>query len=119
MSNTYTEAEKFAAETIAKSVRDLSNTCVDRYAPEADREAASEALSTRVAEMLLGEVYAAGEAPIPGITVERLADVIRNGSSSPVDLVKNIADVPAAVALIRFLRSERGRALIRSFGYGL
>ena len=58
MSNTYTEAEKFAAETIAKSVRDLSNTCVDRYAPEADREAASEALSTRVAEMLLGEVYA-------------------------------------------------------------
>lgn len=57
MSNTYTEAEKFAAETIAKSVRDLSNTCVDRYAPEADREAASEALRARVAEMLLGDAF--------------------------------------------------------------
>ena len=28
-------------------------------------------------------------------------------------------DMPAAVALMRFLRSERARALIRSFGYGL
>jgi molybdate transport system substrate-binding protein len=28
-------------------------------------------------------------------------------------------DAPAAVALLRFLRSERARALIRGFGYGL
>jgi UDP-N-acetylmuramate--alanine ligase len=48
--------------------------------------------------IVLTDIYAAGEAPIPGITVERLAESIREGSSSPVDLVKDLADVPAAVA---------------------
>jgi UDP-N-acetylmuramate--alanine ligase len=48
--------------------------------------------------IVLTDIYAAGEAPIPGITVERLADSIREGSSSPVELIKDLAAVPAAVA---------------------
>lgn len=48
--------------------------------------------------IVLTDIYAAGEAPIPGITVERLAEAIRQGSSSPVELIKNLAEVPAAVA---------------------
>ncbi len=48
--------------------------------------------------IVLTDIYAAGEAPIPGITVERLAESIREGSSSPVELIKDLADVPAAVA---------------------
>ncbi len=48
--------------------------------------------------IVLTDIYAAGEAPIPGITIERLADSIRAGSSAPVDLIKSLADVPAAVA---------------------
>ena len=48
--------------------------------------------------IVLTDIYAAGEAPIPGITIERLADVIREGSSAPVELIKNLADVPAGVA---------------------
>ena len=48
--------------------------------------------------IVLTDIYAAGEAAIPGITVERLADSIRAGSSSPVELIKDLADVPAAVA---------------------
>ena len=55
--NTYTDAEKFSAETIAQSVRELSGTCVSRYAALPDREAAAEALRARVAEMLLGDAF--------------------------------------------------------------
>ena len=39
-------------------------------------------------EIVLTDIYAAGEAPIPGITVERLAESIREGSGSPVELSK-------------------------------
>ena len=49
-------------------------------------------------EIVLTDIYAAGEAPIPGITVERLAESIREGSGSPVELIKDLAEVPAAVA---------------------
>lgn len=55
--NTYTEAEKFAAETMAQSVRDLSQTCAGRYSPPDDTDAAAHALTARVAEMLLGDDY--------------------------------------------------------------
>lgn len=48
--------------------------------------------------VVLTEIYAAGEAPIPGITVERLAESIRAASTLPVELVKNLADIPARVA---------------------
>ena len=55
--NTQTNAEKFAALTIAQSVRDLSQTCAGRYSSPNDKDAAAQALSARVAEMLLGNDY--------------------------------------------------------------
>ena len=48
--------------------------------------------------IVLTDIYSAGESPIPGITVERLADAIREGSSLPVQLIKDLADVPDGVA---------------------
>lgn len=55
--NTYAKAERYAAETIAKSVQSLAHDCAAKYAPAEDREAAAGALCARVAEMLLGDDY--------------------------------------------------------------
>jgi UDP-N-acetylmuramate--alanine ligase len=53
-------------------------------------------------EIVLTDIYAAGEEPLPGITIERLAESIRNGSGRPVHLVKAIGDVvPAIVGMVR------------------
>ncbi len=48
--------------------------------------------------IVLTDIYAAGEAPIEGVTIEALADAVRSSVSAPVQLVKAIDDVPAAVA---------------------
>ncbi|MEX2661602.1 MAG: cyanophycin synthetase, partial [Vicinamibacterales bacterium] len=50
------------------------------------------------AAVVLTDIYAAGETPIPGITVEVLADAMRRTTSVPVELIKTLDDVPAAVA---------------------
>src|SRR6185436_4276384 len=53
-------------------------------------------------EIVLTDIYAAGEEPIPGVTIERLADSIRGGSGRPVHVVKRLADVvPAIVAMVK------------------
>jgi len=53
-------------------------------------------------EIVLTDIYAAGEEPIPGITIERLAEAIRRGAGRPVHVVKTLADVvPAVVAIAR------------------
>jgi UDP-N-acetylmuramate--alanine ligase len=53
-------------------------------------------------EIVLTDIYAAGEDPIPGITVDRLADAIRSGSGRPVHVVKALRDVvPALLAIVR------------------
>lgn len=49
-------------------------------------------------EIVLTDIYAAGEAPIPGVTIEALAAAVRAAATCPVHLVKALADVPAAVA---------------------
>jgi UDP-N-acetylmuramate--alanine ligase len=51
-------------------------------------------------EIVLTDIYAAGEDPIPGITVERLADAIRRGSGRPVHVVKALQDVVPALLTI-------------------
>jgi UDP-N-acetylmuramate--alanine ligase len=48
--------------------------------------------------VVLTDIYAAGEAPIAGITAEALAASLRRSVSVPVDLVARLEDVPAAVA---------------------
>ena len=53
-------------------------------------------------EIILTDIYAAGEDPIPGVTAERLAEAVRHGSGRPVRLVPALDEVvPALVALTR------------------
>jgi UDP-N-acetylmuramate--alanine ligase len=49
-------------------------------------------------EIVLTDIYPAGEAPIPGVTVEALADAIRAVARCPVHVVKALDALPAAVA---------------------
>ena len=44
-------------------------------------------------EVVLTDIYAAGEDPIPDATIERLADAIRRGCDRPVRLVRRLEDV--------------------------
>jgi UDP-N-acetylmuramate--alanine ligase len=53
-------------------------------------------------EVVLTDIYAAGEDPIPGVTVERLAEAIRSGSGRPVHVVKALTDVvPTLLTIVR------------------
>jgi UDP-N-acetylmuramate--alanine ligase len=47
--------------------------------------------------IVLTDIYAAGEDPIPGITIEGLAAEIRDRTGRPVDVVARLGDVAAAV----------------------
>lgn len=48
--------------------------------------------------IILTDIYAAGEDPIPGVTIDVLAAAIRQGAGVPVDVVPRLDDVPQAVA---------------------
>jgi UDP-N-acetylmuramate--alanine ligase len=48
--------------------------------------------------VVLTDIYAAGEDPIPGVTVDVLAEAIRRQLPAPLHLVRDVKDVPAAVA---------------------
>jgi UDP-N-acetylmuramate--alanine ligase len=50
------------------------------------------------AVIVLTDIYAAGETPIPGITAEALAAAVRSRTDAPVELVKSLDDIPDAVA---------------------
>lgn len=50
--------------------------------------------------VVLTEIYAAGEDPIPGITVSALADAIRRHRSSPIEVAPKLEDVVNAVARV-------------------
>jgi UDP-N-acetylmuramate--alanine ligase len=50
--------------------------------------------------IVLTDIYAAGEPPIDGITIEALTDAVRASAQVPVQLVKALDDLPAAVAAI-------------------
>ena len=63
-------------------------------------------------EIILTDVYAAGEAPIPGATAEAVEAVARK-SGRPVTLVKTLDDLPAAVA-----RIARPNDLVITLGAG-
>jgi UDP-N-acetylmuramate--alanine ligase len=44
-------------------------------------------------EIVLTDIYAASEDPIPGVTIDALADVVRRRSGKPVRVVKSIDDL--------------------------
>jgi UDP-N-acetylmuramate--alanine ligase len=50
-------------------------------------------------EVVLTDIYAAGESPIAGATAEAVEAEVRK-TGRPVRLVKSLADIPAAVAAI-------------------
>jgi UDP-N-acetylmuramate--alanine ligase len=53
-------------------------------------------------EIVLTDIYAAGEEPIPGVTAEALAEAIRSGSGRPVHLTPSLdAAVPELLRLVR------------------
>ena len=49
-------------------------------------------------EVVLTDIYSAGEQPIAGITVDVLAQAVRRTTKCPVHVVRALDDVPAAVA---------------------
>ena len=53
-------------------------------------------------EIVLSDIYAAGEDPIAGVTVDRLAESIRKGSGRPVHVAHTLDDVMAE--LLRVVR---------------
>jgi UDP-N-acetylmuramate--alanine ligase len=50
--------------------------------------------------VILTDIYGAGEDPIPGITVDTLADRVRGQVAAPVEVVPKLGDVPAAIARV-------------------
>ena len=53
-------------------------------------------------QIVLTDIYAAGEDPIPGITIDAFADAVRRGSRRPVQVVTRIEDlVPALLKVAR------------------
>ncbi len=51
-------------------------------------------------EVVLTDIYAAGEAPIEGVTIEAVADAVRAVGSCPVHVVRNLDALPAAVSAL-------------------
>jgi UDP-N-acetylmuramate--alanine ligase len=64
-------------------------------------------------EVVLTEIYAAGETPIEGVTVEAVATAVSAVSSCPVHIVKALDALPAAVAAL-----ARGGDLVITLGAG-
>jgi len=58
--------------------------------------------------LVLTDIYAAGETPVAGVTLEGLASSIRRAVEAPIDIVPRVEDVPAAVARI----ARRGDVVI-------
>ena len=50
--------------------------------------------------IVLTDIYSAGEDAVPGVTIDALADQVRRSTKAPVDVVRKIDDVPAALAKI-------------------
>jgi UDP-N-acetylmuramate--alanine ligase len=50
--------------------------------------------------IVLTDIYAAGERPIEGATIDALAASIRRSVSSPVDVVRSLDELPGAVAAL-------------------
>lgn len=48
--------------------------------------------------IVLTDIYAAGEDPLPGVTLERLAASVERAAPGRVTIVRDVAGVPAAVA---------------------
>ena len=50
--------------------------------------------------IVLTDIYSAGEDAMPGVTIDALADEVRRSTGAPVDVVKKVSDLAAALARI-------------------
>ena len=50
--------------------------------------------------LMLTDIYAAGEDPIPGVTLDTLADTVRGGFSGELRIVRALADVSRELAAL-------------------
>ena len=64
-------------------------------------------------EIVLADVYAAGEEPIPGITLDAVAEAVRRGSGRPVHPAVTLDDVVATI-----LRVARAGDAVITLGAG-
>ncbi len=64
-------------------------------------------------EVVLTDIYSAGEPPIPGVTIEALAAAVRATASCPVHVVKSLEALPAAVVAL-----SRSGDLVVTLGAG-
>ena len=71
------------------------------------------AVLARADELVLTDIYAASEEPLPGIDVDAVADSVRKAGGQRVHVVGALADVPAAVA-----RLARQGDLVITLGAG-
>ena len=51
-------------------------------------------------EIVLTDIYAAGEDPIPHVTIDALAEAVRRGSGRPVRVVRDVEDLPSELMKI-------------------
>ena len=51
-------------------------------------------------EVVLTDIYSAGEAPIAGVTIDRLAQTVRSIAACPVHLIRGLDELPEAVAAL-------------------
>jgi UDP-N-acetylmuramate--alanine ligase len=51
-------------------------------------------------EVVLTDIYSAGEAPIAGVTIERLEQSVRSIATCPVHLIRGLDELPEAVAAL-------------------
>ncbi len=51
-------------------------------------------------QIVLTDIYAAGEPPIPGVTIDRLFEALQGGAAGRVHLVKGLDALPTAVAAL-------------------
>jgi UDP-N-acetylmuramate--alanine ligase len=58
------------------------------------------AVLNRADEIVLTDIYSAGEPAIPGITIDALAEAVRAAGSTPLRIVRPLDELPAAVAAI-------------------
>jgi UDP-N-acetylmuramate--alanine ligase len=67
----------------------------------------------RADRIVLTDIYAAGEDPLNGVTLEALAAAIRRTVGDALEVVPRLADVPAAIA-----RTARWGDVVLTLGAG-
>jgi UDP-N-acetylmuramate--alanine ligase len=91
-------AAVLAAARAAKPPRIVVAFQPHRYTRTRDLMADFGAALATADEVVLTDIYPASEDPIPGVTIDALAGAVNQARSTPVHVVRALADMPARVA---------------------